>query len=503
MAVVWFLFLFLLLILPFLSFSHLQKTIKTRKIHSPPGPPGLPFIGNLNQFDSLKPHLFLRNLSKKYGPLMSLRLGARKVLVISSEKTAKEALKSKDLVFSNRPPLVSLRKYSYNGRDVAFSPYGEYWREMKKVTVLHLLSPKRVQSFRPILEDEVSILMDDISNLSQSSQAINLSSMLLSFMSSFVCRIAFGKKFVKEDHVQKRRFEQILHECQALLAGFFVSDYLPFLSWMDKLSGMFERLEKNAKELDLFYQELIDEHLNPNRPDAMKDDILDLLIHFKEEQSSSIDFSWDHIKAMLMNIFVAGTDTSSALVTWAMTLLMQNPSVLRRAQTEIRNLVEKKGIMTEEVLEDLPYLDAILKEAFRLYPPSPLLVPRETTQNCTVEGYDIEANTMVFINAWAIARDPETWKNPETFAPERFLNSSVDVRGNDFQLIPFGAGRRGCPGIPLALSTVKVLLANLLYTFDWELPFGMKIEDIDTDMLPGITMHKKSPLCLVAKKYAY
>ncbi|CAI9094354.1 OLC1v1030079C1 [Oldenlandia corymbosa var. corymbosa] len=505
MAATWSLFFFLISILPFLLFLHLQKKHKTRKIHRPPGPPGLPFIGNLHQFDSLKPHLFLKNLSQKYGPLMSLRLGSRKVVVISSAKIAKEALTTHDLVVSNRPRLVSHQKYSYNGLEVAFSPYGEYWRKMRKLTVLHLLSAKRVQSFHPIIEDEVSILINEISDLCCSSQVINLSSMVTNFTSSVVCRIAFGKKYGKEDYVQKRRFEEILHECQALFAGFFVSDYLPWLSWMDKLSGMFDRLEKNARDLDLFYQDLINEHLNPNRPDAMNDDILDLLIQIKQEQSSSTDFTWDHIKAMLMDIFVAGTDTNAAVITWAMTALMKTPSVMKRAQNEIRDLIKKKGTMAEkgtmgEVLEDLPYLDAIIKETFRLFPPAPLLVPRETTQNCTIEGYDIESKTLVFINAWAIARDPENWKNPEEFSPERFLDNSIDVRGNDFQLIPFGGGRRGCPGIALALSTAKLLLAHLLHSFDWELPFGMKREDIDTDTLPGITMHKRNPLRLMAKK---
>ncbi|XP_071910055.1 6,7,8-trihydroxycoumarin synthase-like isoform X2 [Coffea arabica] len=433
--------LFLCSILPLILIFLLQKTKKSKKTRGPPGPPGLPFIGNLHQLDSAKPHEYLWKLSKKYGPLMSLRIGSVPVVVISSSKMAKEALKTHDLVFSGRRAYVSHQKLSYNGRDVAFSPYGEYWRQMRK-------------------------------------------------------------KYDEEGH-ERKRFDQILQESQAMMAGFFISDYLPSLSWIDKLSGMFARLEKNFKDLDLFYQELIDEHLNPNRPETMKDDVLDILIQIKQEQSSGFELTWDHIKALLMNIFIAGTDTSAATVVWAMTALMKNPSALKKVQAEIRDLVGQKGAVVGEKLQQLRYLDAVIKEALRLYPPAPVLVARETTQSCNIEGYEIGSKTLVYINDWAISRDPENWERPDEFIPERFLNNAIDVRGNDFEVIPFGAGRRGCPGIHLGLSTVKLALANLLYSFEWELPSGIRAEDIDTDVLPGITMHKKNALCILAKEYLH
>ncbi|XP_027072052.1 6,7,8-trihydroxycoumarin synthase-like [Coffea arabica] len=494
--------LFLCSILPLILIFLLQKTKKSKKTRGPPGPPGLPFIGNLHQFDSAKPHEYLWKLSKKYGPLMSLRIGSVPVVVISSSKMAKEALKTHDLVFSGRRAYVSHQKLSYNGRDVAFSPYGEYWRQMRKVCVLHLFSLSRVQSFSPIIQDEISHLIQKISNLSCASKVINLSSIMTSLGSTIICRIAFGKKYDEEGH-ERKRFDQILQESQAMMAGFFISDYLPSLSWIDKLSGMFACLEKNFKDLDLFYQELIDEHLNPNRPETMKDDVLDILIQIKQEQSSGFELTWDHIKALLMNIFIAGTDTSAATVVWAMTALMKNPSALKKVQAEIRDLVGQKGAVVGEKLQQLRYLDAVVNEALRLYPPAPVLVARETTQSCNIEGYEIGSKTLVYINDWAISRDPESWERPDEFIPERFLNNAIDVRGNDFEVIPFGAGRRGCPGIHLGLSTVKLALANLLYSFEWELPSGIRAEDIDTDVLPGITMHKKNALCILAKEYLH
>jgi cytochrome P450 len=180
---------------------------------------------------------------------------------------------------------------------------------------------------------------------------------------------------------------------------------------------------------------------------------------------------------------------------------MKNSCILNKVQAEIRETVGKKGIVDEEDLHKLPYLKAVVKETLRLYPPAPVPAPRETIDSCFIEGYKIEPKTTVYFNLWAIARDPECWKNPNEFIPERFLDSNIDIRGHDFQVLPFGAGRRGCPGISLGLATVELALANLLYCFDWELPSGTKAEDLDTDVLPGLTMHKKNTLWLVAKQY--
>ena len=203
----------------------------------------------------------------------------------------------------------------------------------------------------------------------------------------------------------------------------------------------------------------------------------------------------------MQNIFNGGADTGAASIVWAMTALMKNPTVLKKVQEEVRNLVGKKGKVDEDDIHSLPYLKAMIKETMRLYPPAPLLVPHKTMQRCVIDGFEIQPQTVVYINAWAIARDPESWENPEEFLPERFLGSDIDFRGQNFELIPFGAGRRGCPGMNLAVATVELALANLLYSFDWELPDGMKKEDVDTDVLPGLTMHRKNALYLVAKKY--
>ncbi|KAH6809292.1 hypothetical protein C2S51_027075 [Perilla frutescens var. frutescens] len=498
--------LILSILVPIILIYLLQKRKNAPKTLEPPGPPGFPLIGNLLGIASTSNlPVYLWRLSKKYGPIMQMKIGNVPMIIISSPKLAKEVMKTQDLAFCGRSSLLGQRKMSYNCTDMVFSPYGEYWREVRKITAIHLFSLKKTQSFRPIREDEISRMMTKISSFSHASsnrRAVNLSHMATALGSTLISRIAFGKRY-EEDGPEMRRFENLLKEAQAVLSGFYVSDYFPSFSWVDKLTGILDRLERNFNDLDSFYQEMIDEHLDPRRVKKVdeEDDILDILIKLKHDESSSIDLTTTHIKALLTNIFIAATDTSAAATVWTMTNLIKAPTVMHKVQSEIRNMVGKKGKVDEDDIAKLPYLKAVINESFRLYPPAPLLVPRETNEKCRLEGYEIQPKTAVYVNAWAVARDPEYWKNPEEFVPERFLNSNIDVKGQDFGVIPFGSGRRMCPGMPMGLVNVEVTLANLLYSFNWELPPGIQTKDIDFEALPGLTMHKKNPLLLVPKKY--
>ncbi|KAL8458000.1 hypothetical protein ACS0TY_035756 [Phlomoides rotata] len=462
-----FLFLFL-----FLFHKTLQPGPKP-PLQYPPGPPGLPFIGNLHQFDTATPHIYLSQLSKKYGPLVSLKLGSVGLLVVSSPDGAKEVLKTHDLVFCSRPKALGQHKLTYNGSDFAFAPFSDSWRELRKICVRHLLSNRQVQSFRPIREAEVFRMMREVCVSASAGEAINLSRMAWSLTSTLICRMAFGKR-LDEGGARRTRFDGVMSQCQAMLGGVFVSDFLPGFGWVDRVSGMIGRLEKVYKELDEFYEELIDEHLHMSRQKNLANpDLLDLLIQLKEDESCPIRLTWDHVKAILMDIFVGGTDTGAATVIWTMTALIKNPATMKKLQNEIRESFGKKGEVNEDDLPKLGYLKAVIKEALRLYPPAPLLIPRETLGVCNINGYTIPPKTMVLVNAWAIARDPEYWESPDEFKPERFLNSDVDIVGQDFQVIPFGAGRRGCPAISMGLVTLELTLANLLHSFDWQLPPGM------------------------------
>ncbi|KAJ0795644.1 putative cytochrome P450 [Helianthus annuus] len=481
--------LFLLLLLPIRRFLS--------KPHSlPPGPPGLPIIGNLHQLDTSDLSDYLWRLSKRYGPLMSLRLGHVQTLVVSSADMAKEILKTNDLVFCTRPILTGQQKLSYDNKDIALSPYNEYWRQMRKICTLHLFSMKQVNSFRLVREQEVFDMIARMKTRSSTKQAINLSEDVTILNSNIICRVAFGKRPSAYNYRKKgTRFGELMLECQVMFAYFFYRDYFPLMGWLDKLNGSIARLEKTFKGMDEFYQEVIDEHLNQNQQNKMQDDMVDILLKLKQDYSN--DLTFDHVKGVLMNILLGGTDTSSSTVVWAMTMLMKNPDSLKKLQQEVRNAVGTKGKVEEDDLYKLDYLKAVIKETLRLYPVLPLLVPHESRDRCVLEGYEIPKKTMVYVNAWAVGRDPKFWERPEEFMPERFMGSNVEYKGVDFEWIPFGSGRRGCPGMLLGATAVEMALSNLVYSFNWELPEGTK--DIDTLKTEGTVMFKKNVLLLVAK----
>ncbi|CAI9284107.1 unnamed protein product [Lactuca saligna] len=434
----------------------------------PPAPRGLPIIGNLHQLDTsnLPDHLW--QLSKRYGPLMSLRLGSVQTLVVSSARMAKEVLKTNDAIFCSRPVLTGQKKITYGYKGLILTPYNDYWREMRKICTLHLFTSRRVLSFRGDREEEVMLMINKIksqivtSSSSSSQVVVNLNESVMTVTSMIICRMAFGKR----DGPEMSRFHGLLLECQAVLVHFYFRDYFPLMGWIDHLNGSMARLEKNFKDMDAFYQQLVDEHLNSeNRPKNMQHDIIDILLQLKNDNSFSLDLTFDHIKAIVMDIFLAGTETSASVVVWAMTLLIKNPKALKRVQEEVRNAVGNKGKIDED---DLPKLDYL------------------------------KAKTLVYVNSWAIGRDPEYWEKPEEFEPERFLGSSYDYKGTEFEFIPFGSGRRGCPGMSIGATTMELILSNLLYAFDWKLPDGMKGEDVDTMTTPGLVLHKKNVLYLVA-----
>ncbi|XP_026444276.1 cytochrome P450 71A9-like [Papaver somniferum] len=468
----------------------------------PPGPRRFPLIGNLLQLGNELPHVSLQMLSNKYGPLMFLKLGSIPTLVVSSADMAKEILTKHDLVCSNRPMFYAPRKLSYGCSDITFSPYGDYFREVKKMAVSELLSAKKVLSCRAVREEEVALAFNLMRTSSSSSVPINLSEILLCLINNVVCRVAFGIKYVddEQDEDGKNKIYMIFQETLNLLAGFNAADLFPWMSWIYRFDGLDARLEKNFRHMDEFYDKIIDEHINGSKSSKTggDEDFVDVLLRVQKDPSHSISLSRDNIKAILMDMFIAGTDTSAVILVWTMTELIRNPTIMKIAQEEVRSEIGFKEMVEESDLRKLSYIKLVIKEAFRLHPPSPLLVPRETSENCRINGYDIPIKTSVLINAKAISTDPKYWENPNEFLPERFLDSNIDYKGQDFELIPFGGGRRRCPGISFSAVLIELVLANLLHCFDWKLPSGMKIEEFDMSEAFGLAVHKKIPLCLLA-----
>lgn len=425
---------------------------------------------------------------------MFLQLGSIPTLVVSSAEIAREIFKNHDSVFSGRPQLHAPMRLGY-GSAVSFAPYGEYWREMRKIMILELLSAKRVQSFHAVRLEQVKQLLQSIS---LSPGPVNLTELTLLLSNNVVCQVALGKRDKGRAH-NASKLHELLKETQEMLGGFFISDYFPGLGRLNKFSGLENRLEKNFKEMDILYDQVIKEHVNDSeRKGAEHEDVVDVLLQLQKDQNQAIAISDDQVKGVLVDIFVAGTDTASATMIWAMSELIRNPKAMKRVQEEVREVVMGKEMVQENDLSRLLYLKSVVKEALRIHPPAPLLVPRETTEDCIIKGFEIPAKTRVLINAKSIAMDPTCWENPDEFLPERFLDSPIDFKGQHFEMLPFGAGRRGCPGMNFAMPLVELALANILFRFDWELPLGLTIEDLDMEEAVGITMHKKTHLWLKA-----
>lgn len=486
----------LLSIILFLVFFN-RGLMFSKKPWLPPSPPKLPIIGNLHQLGTL-PHRSLHAMAQKLGPIMLLQLGQVPTLVVSSVDMAQEIMRTQDHIFASRPSLKAPKTFLYEGRDVAFAPYGEYWRQARKISVLHLLSPKMIQSFKLIREEEVAFMIKAISRCCSSSTVIiNMSEVLNSLAKNNISRATFGKSLREE-----RWYNVIgatIHECSKMMGAFHVEDYFPSLSWLSRLTGMDAKVKKLFNEVDGILNAIVDDHINKLSHDKQKTDgFVNIMLSLEEETNSNISFGKENIKAIVEDMFGAGTESVFVAMEWVLAELIRNPEAAKRLKDEIRGTVGSKPMVKEEDLNEMNYLKAVIKESMRLHPPGPFLVPRESIQDTTIQGYHIPRQTRTLVNVWAIQRDPKTWEAAEEFRPERFMGSSVDFKGHDLQLIPFGAGRRICPGIGFAIPIIELAIANLMHHFDWKLPNGIKEEDMDMTEEFGLTMGRKSDLQLVA-----
>ncbi|KAG7565515.1 Cytochrome P450 superfamily [Arabidopsis suecica] len=488
-----FLFLFPLFLIIF-------KKISPSKMKLPPGPTGLPIIGNLHQFGRLL-HSSLHKLSLEHGPVMLLRFGVVPVVVISSKEAAKEVLKTHDLETCTRPKMVTTGLFSYNFKDIGFTQYGEDWREMKKLVGLELFSPKKQKSFRYIREEESDLLVKKISKSAQTQTQVDLGKALFSFTAGILFRLAFGKNFRECDFIDMERVEELVTETETNVGTLAFTDFFPTgLGWLiDRLSGQRSRMNKVFSKLTNLFQHVIDDHLKTEQHRDHSDLISAMLDMInKPTNIGSFKITSDHLKGVMSDVFLAGVNAGVITMIWTMTELIRHPGVMKKLQEEIRaTLGSNKERITEEDLQKVEYLKMVIEETFRLHPPAPILLPRLTMSDIKIQGYNIPKNTMIEINIYTIGRDPKCWTNPDEFIPERFFNTSINYKGQHFELLPFGAGRRSCPGMALGITILELGLLNLLYFFNWSLPDGMTIADIDMEEAGALNIAKKIPLELV------
>ncbi|TXG67688.1 hypothetical protein EZV62_008963 [Acer yangbiense] len=473
---------------------------KSTSTKMPPGPWRLPLIGNMHQLVSTLPHHRLRDLAKKYGPLMHLQLGESSIIVVSSAEIAEEVLKSQGLIFANRPFLVSTRVITYNYTDIAFAPYGNYWRQLRKICTVELLSASRVRSFRSIREEETSGMIKTI--YSNEGSLVNLSEKIFALTYDITARAAFGNKCKDQ-----QKIILIVMKVIELASGFSIADFYPSIRMLEVISGMKSKFEKLHQERDRILGDIIDEHkerrqtTKTGQKEADGEDLVDVFLRLQEDGDLEFHLTNNNIKAVIWDIFSAGSETSSTTIEWAMSEMLKNPRLMKEAQAEVRRVFDGKGKVDEFGIHELKFLKAVIKETLRLHPSAPLSIPRENSDSCQINGYEIPAKTRTIVNVWAIGRDPKFWTEAEKFIPERFLDSSLDYKGADFTYIPFGAGRRICPGIQFAIPNIELPLAQLLYHFDWKLQNGMKEEDLDMTEAFGLTVRRKNDLMLIPISY--
>ncbi|BAF25199.1 trimethyltridecatetraene synthase [Oryza sativa Japonica Group] len=471
---------------------------RSRRVYNlPPGPKPWPVIGNLNLVGTL-PHRSIHNLSKKYGPLMYLRFGSFPVVVGSSVEMAKFFLKTHDVVFTDRPKTAAGKHTTYNYSDITWSPYGAYWRQARKMCLTELFSAKRLESYEYIRGEEVRALLRDLHGAAGG--VVVLKDYLSTVSLNVITRMVLGKKYLDKDAggsvTTPEEFKWMLDELFLLNGVLNIGDSIPWLDWLD-LQGYIKRMKKLGKMFDRFLEHVVDEHNERRRREGesfVAKDMVDVLLQFADNPNLEVKLKREGVKAFTQDLIAGGTESSAVTVEWALSELLKKPEVFAKATEELDRVVGRGRWVTEKDVPSLTYVDAIVKETMRLHPVAPMLVPRLSREDTSVDGYDIPAGTRVLVSVWTIGRDPKLWDAPEEFMPERFIGNKIDVKGQDFELLPFGSGRRMCPGYSLGLKVIQLSLANLLHGFAWRLPDGVTREQLSMEEIFGLSTPRKFPL---------
>ncbi|KAI3451969.1 hypothetical protein Pfo_008634 [Paulownia fortunei] len=461
----------------FLILKHFSR----KQYHLPPSPaPAVPIFGHLHLLKQPLHRTFHR-FSQIHGPIFSLKLGVRRVVVVSSPNLVEECFTINDIAFSNRPWVLVDKYIGYNHTTMAGARYGHQWRSLRRLGAQEVLSSARLNAFSQIRQDEVRRTLQSLIYRNESAK-VELRPKLFELIFNIITRVLAGKRYSSEEKGNEKlgeQFREMISEVFKHAQSSNPEDFLPFLRWVD-YRGLKKRLAALGKKLDDFYQGLLEEHRQEKRNT--------MIGHLLSLQESEPEFYTDQtIKGFMTNMIIAGTDTSVATIEWAMSLLLNHPDVLQKAKLELDSQVGHQRLLEEQDLPNLHYLRNIIFETFRMFPPGPLGVPRESSADCKVGGYDVPRGTILLVNSWAIHRDPEVWDEPTSFKPERFEGREVETQ----TLMPFGMGRRTCPGAGLGQRMVGLALGSLIQCFEWE---RVVLEEVDLAEGVGLTMPKLKPL---------
>nr|XP_016483932.1 PREDICTED: isoflavone 2'-hydroxylase-like [Nicotiana tabacum] len=477
------------------TFLYLLKNHFLRKFHNLPPSPfiSLPIIGHLYLFK--KPLIkTLAKISEKHGPLLFLRFGSRHVLLVSSPSLAEECFTKNDVVFANRPRLLAGKHLGYNYTSLVWASYGQHWRNLRRIATHEILSTQRIQMFADIYRVEVRSLLQRLvrgKTNDGASYTVDMKAAFFEMTLNILMMMIAGKRYYGGSAVEESRsFKEIVAETFQLSGATNIGDFVPLLNWIGA-NKLEDKLKLLQEKRDNFMQDLIEEHKNNRKGSSCeqkKNTMIDVLLSL---QDSEPDYYTDEvIRGMGQVMLSAGTDTTASTMEWALSLLLNNPEALKKAQNEIdTHIGQSPRLLDDSDLAQLPYLHGIINETLRMYPVVPILVPHESSDECVVGGFRVPRGTMLLVNMWAIQNDTKTWEGPNEFKPERF----IDIKGqrDGFRLMPFGYGRRGCPGENLAMHVASLALGSLVQCFEWE---RISEELVDMTGGPGLTMPKAIPL---------
>jgi cytochrome P450 len=473
------------------------------KVKSPPQPPhaggAWPIIGHLHLLGGPQlPHITLGTMAEKYGPIFTIRQGVHLIAVVSDSEVVKELFTKYDVAISSRPKFLAAQLLGHNYANFGFAPYGPYWSEMRKITSQELLSNGRMEQLKQVVVSETVTRVKELFKLWTTKRNdsgcvdVDMKQWFNDLTLNVVVRLVVGKRYFRADkdsgdEKEARKCQQIMRDFFRFLGLFFVSDNIPFLRFLD--FGHTKAMKRVGVEMDNMMQKWMEEHRQNNEGQDFMAAIMNAV-----EKSALPDFDNDTIvKSTCSTIIAGGTDTSAVMLTWTLSLLLNNRNTLKRVQEELDMHVGRERQVVESDISKLVYLQAIVKETLRLYPAGPLGGLREFTQDCTVSNYHIPKGTRLLVNLWKLHRDERIWSNPMEFRPERFLDAhkDVDVKGRHFELIPFGAGRRLCPGVAYGIQILHLVLATLLHGFEIS-----TVDNTSVDMteIPGLTNCKATPL---------
>lgn len=491
------LFAFLLQCFHFMIKRHDEKRSKRRL---PPGPAfALPFLGHL-PFLKKPLHETLARLAARYGPLFSLRLGRRPAVVVTTMELAKECFSSGcDVALANRPHFPSVREVSFDYAALSVASYGPHWRAMRRTATVHLLSARRVDFMSDaVIAHEVRAMVGRLAQAASGAPArVELKRRLFDLSHSVLVEAFARTRTTYSDDAdmseEARVLKDIVDEILPLVGVANLWDYLPVLRWLD-VHGVRRRLTDKVNRRNAFIYKLIDAERQKqllDEDDAGAGEKQGMIGVMLSLQKSEPDLYTDtFIAALVANLLGAGTETTSTTTEWAMALLLNHPEVLRKAQEEIDARVGgSRRLLDKNDLPHLPYLHCIISETLRLRPAVLTLLPHEAATDCELHGYNIPAGTILLVNAYAIHMDPAAWEAPEEFRPERFEHGGAEGKF----MIPFGMGRRGCPGESLAMRTMGLVLGTLIQCFDWS-RVGDEEVDMAASSASGTIMFKAVPL---------